>query len=336
MVAACAGTACAVVFRLTSPHDSLPDVLDWWTGDSIAIVVLTPLLLVWRASWLEGSRVRQAGETLFTRWKRAVSGIDVRGVVKVALALASLLLPVWAAFRAGADHDHLLYLFFIPIVWIAARLGMRSAVAATATLNAAAMFAFHYYRFPPRDLVPLQLIMLTVAMTGLLLGSVVSEHKQARSKLEQADKRLRSLLENMKDMVTVLGSDGTILYEVPSGRMPLGYVPGSLVHRSIFELIHPSDLAKIERTLLELAQTPGATATVELRIRHRDGTWRLCVANGRNLCMIPASVALSLAPMTSRRAGEPNKRYARPKFASVRWWSNRSLASTSWTAWKGE
>ena len=69
----------------------------------------------------------------------------------------------------------------------------------------------------------------------------------------------------------------------PSVTALLGYErePGNT--RDFFEFVHPADHDKAATTLARCATLAGVPATVELRFRHKDGSWRVLEATGRTL-----------------------------------------------------
>jgi signal transduction histidine kinase/CheY-like chemotaxis protein len=56
--------------------------------------------------------------------------------------------------------------------------------------------------------------------------------------------------------------------------------------------VHPDDAAVAERFLEELVRTPGAGRPFTLRIRHKNGSWRVLDSYNRNLLHVPAVAAL--------------------------------------------
>jgi len=90
------------------------------------------------------------------------------------------------------------------------------------------------------------------------------------------DDRFRMLVENSASDIALIAADGRVIDAAPSseGRGTLGYEAVDFVGRSIFDLIHPDDIAGIRATLSDLASTPGSAVSVRLRCRHVDGDWR--------------------------------------------------------------
>ena len=113
----------------------------------------------------------------------------------------------------------------------------------------------------------------------------------------------RSLVENARDVIHVINPDRTTRYITPSITRLLGWHPEELVGRSVMEFLHPDD---VERVLAELRATrgnPGAGLPLEVRVRHRDGSWRIFEGVGRNLIDDPTvrGVVVNSRDATERR-----------------------------------
>jgi len=111
----------------------------------------------------------------------------------------------------------------------------------------------------------------------------VTEYQEIRERLEAHDDLFRILLENALDIITILDPDGTIRYESPAVLRILGYEPHELEGHSAFEFMPEEDAAKAIALLQNLLATPGATGTLAFRFRHKDGSWRVLEAIGKNM-----------------------------------------------------
>ena len=127
-----------------------------------------------------------------------------------------------------------------------------------------------------------------VAELMAALAGAALEEAAAFAKIEalladkrRAEERYRSLIENATDLITVLGPDGTIRYESPALERIRGYRPEELVGQNVFDSIHPDDRDAVTRELAEGVAHPGTMRSVELRVRHRDGSWRWLEAVGK-------------------------------------------------------
>jgi diguanylate cyclase (GGDEF)-like protein/PAS domain S-box-containing protein len=101
--------------------------------------------------------------------------------------------------------------------------------------------------------------------------------------LRRSEERFRSLVRNSADIILVLQEDGAIAYESPAVERVLGRTTEERIGRSPLDLVHPDDRDVAKRLLVDLAETPGAEATAELRLRHADGSWRTIEAVAKNL-----------------------------------------------------
>jgi PAS domain S-box-containing protein len=105
------------------------------------------------------------------------------------MALAGFVLgAIWVAFDLPLAIPYQpLYLLFIPVIWAAVRYGVPGATLTTFTINIGLMMAAYFTHSRAQGLPRLQLAMLALALTGLCLGAVVSERKQAEEELRLSD-----------------------------------------------------------------------------------------------------------------------------------------------------
>jgi PAS domain S-box-containing protein len=114
----------------------------------------------------------------------------------------------------------------------------------------------------------------------LTLGDI-TKYKHTEAELEASEKRLRAWIENSSDLITIVDLDGIIQYQSPSAQRLLGYAQEELLGKSAFHFVHPDDLESMTAYLTEIMQTPGSAASVQCRIHHKDGSWRVLEVVGR-------------------------------------------------------
>jgi nitrogen fixation negative regulator NifL len=133
-----------------------------------------------------------------------------------------------------------------------------------------------------------------------------TRYEAIREKLQQHDDIFRLLLENALDIITIVAVDGTIRYESPSVRQILGYDPEELQGRNAFDFMPEEDVARAISAVRELAGRAGGVASLELRFRHKDGSWRILEAIGRNMLDHPvlAGILVNSRDVTERRRME--------------------------------
>jgi diguanylate cyclase (GGDEF)-like protein/PAS domain S-box-containing protein len=87
--------------------------------------------------------------------------------------------------------------------------------------------------------------------------------------------RFSSLVQNSSDLITVLDSDATVVYQSPSIEHVLGYSPEEIVGTRFDRLLQPGEEGRLLHLLADGASYAGAgTELLECSIRHRDGSIR--------------------------------------------------------------
>jgi PAS domain S-box-containing protein len=97
---------------------------------------------------------------------------------------------------------------------------------------------------------------------------------EADRALREREETFRALIENASDLITVISSDGTISYESPSVERLLGYPPEELIGSNVDRFVHANDLRHVRQAMRKQRQNADMTQSIELRLRHHDGSWR--------------------------------------------------------------
>ncbi len=131
--------------------------------------------------------------------------------------------------------------------------------------------------------------------------------------LRESEQRLDALLRNSSDMITVVDTDGTVHYQAGSVSSVLGHPASELLGMNLTDWVDPDDAS----LLLELSQTDD-TAGGELRLRHADGSLRVCEVRATSLLDHPAwtGVVLNIRDVSDRKRLEVELRLAQ-KLESV-------------------
>jgi two-component system cell cycle sensor histidine kinase/response regulator CckA len=98
--------------------------------------------------------------------------------------------------------------------------------------------------------------------------------RQGRGARTDHDCFYRTLVEGALDLITVVDEVGTIVFSSPSSERLLGYAPGDLVGRNLFEQVHPDDVRRVRSAFEDGVRGDKTSQPVEHRVRHRNGSWR--------------------------------------------------------------
>ncbi|WP_179892319.1 MASE1 domain-containing protein [Streptomyces sp. rh34] len=151
----------------------------WWAGDAMGVLVVAPVLLVLRG----------------VRWPRPSDRWLEASVLAVVVVVSSLI--------ATRSSLSMIYLVFPVIIWAALRFQLPgsapcalvvSVLAIIAGTDGLGPFAGHSLM---EVMANLSLLNGSVALTALLLGAVVAEHKNIRRETEYAVEELEALVERL-------------------------------------------------------------------------------------------------------------------------------------------
>ena len=112
--------------------------------------------------------------------------------------------------------------------------------------------------------------------------------------VDDRERFYQALVEQARDLITVIDEHGVILFKNRSTEDSLGYSPSELIGRNVFEFIHPDDLVPV-RAAFAAAMRGEPGAPVEHRFRYKDGSWRVFESVGcrRDLPVGPIGIVNS-------------------------------------------
>ena len=150
----------------------------------------------------------------------------------------------------------------------------------------------------------LPVLKLVCSQMALALHSAEAAEERLRARTER---QFRSLVQNSSDVVTLLGPDDLVRYQSPGVRAVLGRDPADLVGQPLAALVHPDDTAAARAQLTKVrAGGLAATANLECRAAHADGSWREVDTIVTNLLDDPdvGAIVLNSRDVTDRRTLE--------------------------------
>jgi diguanylate cyclase len=213
------------------------------------------------------------------QWFKAVIGLNVRETPRdIAFCAHSILqrdvMVVPDATRDVRFHDN-------PLV--TGPPGIRFyASAPVVTADGDAIGTISVIDYVPRELSPEQRETLQILSRQVMAQLELRRHAKAeieaagrRAELarHESDERFRALVEHSADPFALATPAGQVLYVSPASERVMGY-PVEALETPVFAHVHPDDVEAAMATYAESVQKPGEVVAMEIRARHRDGSWR--------------------------------------------------------------
>ena len=168
-------------------------VLRLWVGDAIGIVVTSPLIML---------LVARDPPALFEEpWAIAEAALQSLAVLATLLAVLVI--------GAGSESRYF-YLLFLPLIWISLRHGLRGAVLCLVVIQLGLIVGYQFSPHTESDVLELQLMMLAIAITGLMLGSAVSERLDTLEALGTREAELSAVVDTAPDAILAIDRSGVV------------------------------------------------------------------------------------------------------------------------------
>lgn len=163
LLAALAYVSIYTLAGLVPTQEFMANILRFWVGDVIGIIVAAPLILS-LAHHQTGRRATNTREMM--------------------AQAASTILALWVIFGLEfTDEFKFFYLLFLPLIWIAMRHGVRGATLAILGTQLGLIAAVQAGGHKAAAVIELQLLMLALAITGLFLGMAVTSRRLLEDRL---------------------------------------------------------------------------------------------------------------------------------------------------------
>ena len=222
LTSAASGTAVLVWSHEIAAADYAHAALNWWIGDAVALSSVAPFLLEFILPWCrrylgiakhEELSVPKKGWT----WSRPE-------ILEYSGFLASLGFLIYLAFgNSFARSAHLFYLFFLPLIWIAIRRGVRGVLVALILVDTSLAIMMRVVHQGMEDLAVLQFLMLILALTALILGAIIGERRKAEERLANEEERIRLILESTAEGIYGIDTLGVCTFINPAALRILGF-----------------------------------------------------------------------------------------------------------------
>ena len=280
--------AAAAITKFTTPPAAFWFYArEWWMADSLGILSLTPLLLIWRrlpAGWFDAKYIAE-------------------GVIGTAVTVGTgyFLLASPAENMLGYAHG---FLVFIPVAWAATRFGRHATLFITSIIVAMALAGTRTQGglSPAGALSYLNiwLFLVTLSTVGMALATVFNERRVAlrkntelveayrreEARRRESDHALRKtsidfqrLVETSEEGVWTIDTLGKTTFTNARMAQMLGYTPATMYGRDFTDFMKP---ARRDAAMALLSRrNSGVQETHEFAFEHKEGheVWTLASTN---------------------------------------------------------
>jgi PAS domain S-box-containing protein len=247
------------VARWAMGYGFATSLYQWFVGDALAALVMTPALLYWFTDYAEWK----------PHWK------------ELTLLLGSLVLVLSYAFLAapGVYRPLLLYAPIPFLIWAAVRLGpigtstALSLIAAASITGAAMGKGVFALNSSPQGLLSLQLFLAVVSIPLLLLAVMVKERTRATAALQDSEKRFRLVANTAPVMIWMSGPDKLCSYFNQPWLKFTGRTLEEELGTGWSQGVHPDDLDRCWKTYSESFEKR-KPFEMQYRLRRLDAEYR--------------------------------------------------------------
>ncbi len=247
---------------IISPHNFLTTLLHWWMGDTLGVILTTPLLLVWNK--LPGKLHGR------TRLFEAVL------IVAMNVMAGQLVFLDWFHDSLGSYAKS--YWIFLFVSWAAVRLGSRATTLILVITASQAMSGLVRQRsgfidpgLGDNHALNYWFFMVVLSVVGMALACYFSERHKALETLADREELLRTLLKAMPDKVWLKNPEGVYLLCNPSFEPLFGTTEQHIVGKTDYDFVAP-DLADSYRRHDLKALAAGKPSSHQEWLSHADGS----------------------------------------------------------------
>jgi diguanylate cyclase (GGDEF)-like protein/PAS domain S-box-containing protein len=138
----------------------------------------------------------------------------------------------------------------------------------------------------------------------------ITDRKRIEEKLRFEEQQFRALVEHSLDIIVILNLEGIVTYINPAIERALGFKVEERIGKSTLEVIHPDDLKYLaDKVIILFTDTNAPVVQFEVRLRHKDGSWRTFEAVGSNLVHnnVVEAVIVNYRDITKRKQAESQR-----------------------------
>ncbi|UNU24630.1 adenylate/guanylate cyclase domain-containing protein [Microcoleus vaginatus] len=230
---------------------------NWYLGDTLGVLIFTPLLLIiYNHKQAPSPSPNTGSQTIVNR-------------IAVGICLLLLVTVSWLVYNSKSEGNlsgyPLEYLPFPLVIWATIQFGQVGAVLASFIVSSIAIWGGSQGGGPfiakaeniNQAILFLQAFMSVIVVTSLLLAATVAERASAEDSLRQSEIKYRELVENANSIILKLDTEGNITFFNEFAQNFFGYDEKEIIGKNAVGTIIPqidtkgNDLAAKLRDILE-------------------------------------------------------------------------------------
>ena len=251
------GTLRLCVTGLIDWSEYWPTRWNWYLGDTLGVLIFTPLLLIiYNHKPAPSDSQNTASQTIVNR-------------IGAGICLLLLVTVSWLVYNSKSEGNlsgyPLEYLPFPLVIWATIQFGQGGAVVSSFIVSSIAIWGGSQGGGPflakaeniNQAILFLQAFMSVIVVTSLLLAATVAERASAEDSLRQSEIKYRELVENANSIILKVDTEGNITFFNEFAQKFFGYDEKEIIGKNAVGTIIPqrdtrgNDLAAKLRDILE-------------------------------------------------------------------------------------
>lgn len=267
LITATVGTMALIITQSISNSDAVRIWQEWWMGDAIGVLVLSPVLLLWWNSQRIGSNLR--------RWLELVAVCS--GAVLVAYI-------IFARDTSPLIDYPLIFLIFPFLIWAALRFSVRTNVtlcfiiAVVSAVGVGSQPTLMSVDEAHRQYVYLWTFIAVTNLSAIALTAITTDRRRIERELARQRDYITQVMNAMAHGVAVTDLEGRFEFVNPAYAQMLGYSQTALIGKLPTDVLSPDERAIVSNTGIRM--TSDLRTVYETRFHHQDGTTLDVLVNG--------------------------------------------------------
>lgn len=272
-IASISGCVLLNLFGIYQWESLLVNVLHWWMGNLLGILLITPLMMTWR-------KLTPISFST-TQYK-----IEMLSYLLLTFIFGQILFMGWMNSYFGNIIGS--YWIFVFVCWGALRFGLHgtlliiSIIAIQSVIGASQGLGIFGKGSNAVNLVNTWFYLITLSLVGMLLSTVIQKRRQSEEQLAESEMRWKYALEGAGDGVWDWNLQTNTVIFSKSWKGMLGYAEHE-VSNALSEWesrVHPADKESVLADIKAYLDGKNTTYVNEHRMQCKDGSWKWILDRG--------------------------------------------------------